>query len=121
MTELFEFTASKMARQIRRHELSPVDLVKSLFHRINVLEPKLKAWVFLDHKKALEEATHKETQLYSGENTGVLHGVPVGLKDIFFTEGVPTTACSKLYADLVPSYDATSVALLKQAGAIILG
>ena len=121
MAELFELTAAEMARQIRRHELSAVDLVKSLLHRIDILEPELKAWVYLDHKEALAEATRKEAQLYSGEDTGVLHGVPVGLKDIFFAAGVPTTACSKLYADFVPRYDATSVALLKRAGAIILG
>ena len=48
-------------------------------------------------------------------------GVPVGIKDIFFTAGMPTTACSRVYADFVPDHDATSVALLRKAGAIVLG
>ena len=52
---------------------------------------------------------------------GPLHGVPIGLKDIYHNAGIPTTACSKIYADFVPDYDATTVAMLKRAGAIMLG
>ncbi|MDP6547321.1 MAG: amidase, partial [Phycisphaerae bacterium] len=67
------------------------------------------------------DAEQKQAELGRGDTVGLLHGVPIGLKDIYYTAGIPTTACSKVYADFVPDYDATTVALLKQAGAIMLG
>ena len=96
-------------------------LVKSLLGRIDALEPRLKAWVYLDREAVLSEARRKETELGSGADLGPLHGVPIGLKNIYYTAGIPTTACSKVYADFVPDYDATTVTLLKRAGAIMLG
>ena len=89
--------------------------------RINALEPRLKAWVYVDRKAVLLEAQQKDKELESGVDLGPLHGVPIGLKDIYYTAGIPTTACSKIYADFVPDYDAATVALLKGAGAIMLG
>ena len=121
MTEPFELAAAEAARLMRRRELSPVELVKSLLGRIDALEPRLKAWVYLDREAVLSEARRKETELGSGADLGPLHGVPIGLKDIYYTAGIPTTACSKVYADFVPDYDATTVTLLKRAGAIMLG
>ena len=117
----FELSASEAARQIKSRDLSPVSLVQSLLDRIDSLEPALKAWVYLDREEALSEARRKEQELGSGTNLGPLHGVPIGLKDIYYTAGIPTTACSKLYADFVPDYDATTVSSLKGAGAIMLG
>ena len=121
MSEPFELSAAEAARRIRQRELSPVELADSLLGRIDALEPSLKAWVCLDREAVLLEAQRKEEQLDSGTVLGPLHGVPVGLKDIYYTAGVPTTACSKVYADFVPNYDATTVTMLKQAGAIMLG
>ena len=121
MAEAFELTSTEAARRMRRGELSPVELVKSLLKRIDGLEPRLKAWVFVDRDGALLEAEAKEAELASGASLGPLHGVPVGLKDIYHNAGIPTTACSKVYADFVPDYDATTVALMKRAGSIMLG
>ena len=121
MAEAFELTSTEAARRMRRGELSPVELVKSLLKRIDGLEPRLKAWVFVDREGALLEAEAKEAELASGASLGHLHGVPVGLKDIYHNAGIPTTACSKVYADFVPDYDATTVALMKRAGSIMLG
>ncbi len=120
MPELYELSAAEAARLIRRRELSPVDLVESLFRRIDALEPHLKAWVYLDREAALADAAQKTAQL-GGSAVGPLHGVPLGLKDIYYTAGIPTTAGSKVYAGFVPDHDATTVTLLKQAGAIVLG
>ncbi len=120
MPELHELSAAEAARLIRGRELSPIDLVESLLHRIDALEPRLKAWVYLDGDAALADAAQKAAQLDGGA-VGPLHGVPLGLKDIYYTAGIPTTACSKVYAGFVPDYDATTVALLKRAGAIVLG
>lgn len=121
MAEPFELTSSEAARRMRRRELSPVELVKSLLKRIDGLEPRLKTWVYVDREGALLEAEAKEAELASGASLGPLHGVPVGLKDIYHNAGIPTTACSKVYSGFVPDYDATTVAMMKRAGAIMLG
>jgi aspartyl-tRNA(Asn)/glutamyl-tRNA(Gln) amidotransferase subunit A len=121
MPELFELPVAEAAQKIKVRELSPVDLVKSLLERIEVLEPSLKAWVYLDREAVLTEARSKEAQASLERPIGALHGVPIGLKDICYTAGIPTTACSKVYKNFVPQYDATTVKLLKQAGAIVLG
>ena len=106
MAEPFELTSSEAARRMRRRELSPVELVKSLLKRIDGLEPRLKTWVYVDREGALLEAEAKEAELASGASLGPLHGVPVGLKDIYHNAGIPTTACSKVYSGFVPDYDA---------------
>lgn len=121
MPEAIELSVSEAAKKIGQRELSPMDLVESLLARIDVLEPALKAWVYLDREAVLSDAREKAAELQFGGNKGLLHGVPIGLKDIYYTAGIPTTACSKVYANFVPDYDATTVKLLKQAGAIILG
>ena len=138
MMQPFELSAAEAARQVRSRQLSPVALVESLLTRIDRLEPRLKAWVHLDREGVLAEARRKEAELAEAPpesaprravsrtpsrapTAGLLYGVPIGLKDIFYTAGVPTTACSKVYANFVPEFDGAAVAKLKQAGAIILG
>ena len=116
-----DLTVSQAAASIRDGELSPVTLVESLLERIDALEPSLKAWVTLDREAALSAARESEEVLKQRGPKGLLHGVPVGVKDIFYTQGVLTTACAPRYADFVPDHNATSVARLKDAGAIILG
>ena len=98
-----------------------MELVESLLEQVDALEPSLLAWVYLDREAVLAEAEAKTAEARSGNPLGPLHGVPIGLKDIYYTAGIPTTACSKVYADFVPEFDGTSVRLLKEAGAIIMG
>ena len=121
MPEPYELTAAQAAQHIRDRQLSPVDLVESVLQRIDALEPRLNCWVYLDREAVLSDAKQKQDELDGDKPLGPLHGVPIGLKDIYYTAGIPTTACSKVYADFVPTYDATSVVLLKKAGAIMLG
>jgi aspartyl-tRNA(Asn)/glutamyl-tRNA(Gln) amidotransferase subunit A len=85
------------------------------------LEPSIKAWTTLDEEKALAAARQAEEEINRDGMRSPLHGVPMGIKDIFYTSGVKTTMGSPLYADFVPRYDATSVARLKRAGAVIMG
>ena len=117
----WNLTVAQAARMIRSGELSPVALMESLLERVRRLEPSLKAWVTLDAELALAAARSSERELKSHGPRGLLHGVPMGIKDIYYTKGVLTTACAPQYASFVPTYDATSVARLKAAGAIILG
>ena len=121
MPQPYELTVTQAANLIRSRELSAVELAQSLLDRIETLEPSLKAWVYLDRAAALAEAEAKDREVASGGPVGPLHGIPVGVKDIYYTAGIPTTACSRVYADFVPEYDAAPVALLKRAGAIMLG
>ena len=119
--EPYELTIAQASALIAAGELSPVALMESLLGRIHRLEPGLKAWVTLDPEAALKAARDSERLLERGGPAGPLHGIPVGVKDIFYTAGVRTTACSRVYADFVPAYDAACVARFKQAGAIMLG
>jgi aspartyl-tRNA(Asn)/glutamyl-tRNA(Gln) amidotransferase subunit A len=96
-------------------------LVESLLARVRKLEPSLKAWVTLDEESALAQARASDEELGRNGSRGPLHGIPIGLKDIYYTQGVLTTACAPQYAGFVPTYDATSVARLRDAGAILLG
>ena len=121
MGELHELTVAEAGEQIRKGQLSSVALVEALLDRIDSLEPTLHAWVTIDREEVLDEAAQRDKELQDKGPRGTLHGIPVGLKDIYYTAGMKTTACSKIYADFVPTYDATSVVRLKEAGAIILG
>ncbi len=121
MAEPYTLTVAEVAALIRQGDLSPVGLIESCLRRIDELEPKLKAWVTIDRDTILAEAGRLEEEGKQGKFRGLLHGIPVGIKDIYYTAGIKTTAGSSLLADFVPQYDATAVARLKQAGAIILG
>ena len=121
MTEPYELTIAQAASEIRRGTLSPVDLMDSLLERSRNLDPQLNVWVNLDEDAARDAAAERERQLADGEDIGPLHGIPFAVKDIYYTEGVETTGCSKVYEGFVPDYDSTAVALLKQAGGIMLG
>jgi aspartyl-tRNA(Asn)/glutamyl-tRNA(Gln) amidotransferase subunit A len=109
------------AELIHARTLSPVDLVQSCLQRIDQLEARLQAWVTIDREQVLATARRCEAEIHSGQYRGPLHGIPIGIKDIFYTAGLKTTAGSPIYADFVPDYDATAVRRLKEAGAIILG
>jgi len=121
MVEDYQLNVIEVAQRIRDRQLSPETLVRSLLSRIDALDETLRAWVTINREEVLTTARQKERDLDVGNKAGILHGVPVGLKDIFYSAGMKTTACSRIFADFVPEYDATSVVKLKEAGAIILG
>ena len=121
MAESYSFSVSEAAQQIRSGQLSPTTYIDSLLQRITTHDPALQAWVTIDRAQAMDAALRREQELAAGDTPGILHGVAVGLKDIFYTAGMKTTACSRIYADFVPDYDATCVTRLKDAGAVILG
>ena len=121
MAEPFELSAVEAAAEIRRGRLSPVTLAESLLNRIDALDADLRAWVTIDRDEVLETARQREIAAAWGGELGPLHGVPVGLKDIFYTAGMLTACGSRVYGDFVPEYDATSVTKIKDAGGIVLG
>jgi aspartyl-tRNA(Asn)/glutamyl-tRNA(Gln) amidotransferase subunit A len=121
MPELSDLTVTEAAQRIRQRDLSPVALVEALLQQIDRLEPKLQAWVTLDRSGALATAQQLEAEAQRGSVRGPLHGVPIGVKDIYYTAGMRTTCGSRIFTDHVPNYDASTVARLKQSGAIVLG
>ena len=121
MAETHELSAAELARQIRYRKITPVEVAQSFLERIDVLEPSLDAWVRVDRETVLSDAQERQAALESGAATGPLHGVPIGIKDIYHISGIPTIAGSKVYADYVPNETAVTIELLRKAGAIMLG
>ena len=121
MAEPYELSVVDAAAQIREGSLSPVALAESLLARVDALDGDLQAWVTIDREAVLNTARQREAEVRQGGPLGLIHGVPVGLKDIFYTAGMLTACGSRVYADFVPDFDATSVAKIKAAGGIVLG
>ena len=114
-------TASELARAIRTGQLSATEIVEAQLARIQKFNPALNAVVTLDAGNARGRAREADRALAAGEACGPLHGVPITLKDSFDTAGLRTTSGYRLFRGRVPVEDATPVARLRQAGAIILG
>jgi aspartyl-tRNA(Asn)/glutamyl-tRNA(Gln) amidotransferase subunit A len=112
---------AQAAAAIRSLELSPVEYVQALFEWIDRLESEIQAWAAIDRDAVLSEARSLETQARSKQFRGALHGVPVGVKDIFYTRGLRTGMGSVLFNDFVPDRDARVITKLKSAGAMVLG
>ena len=116
-----DLTITEAAAAIAKGELTSLQLVKSCLERIDALDEKIQAWALLDREGALETANYLDQELRRGQRRRPLHGIPVGIKDIFYTAGLRTEAGSPFWSGFVPSYDATTVTRLKEAGAVILG
>src|SRR5438045_6876303 len=114
-------TIAEAARLIQQRELSPVELVDSRLARIEKLDGRLHSFIRVLADSARAEARAAETEIAADKYRGPLHGIPLGLKDIYETAGVATTGHSKVMQDHVPRADAFSVAGLRDAGAIVMG
>src|SRR5262249_6073118 len=121
MTTLHTLGVAEVTALVQRREGSPVEVVTACLTRLEALEPTLQAWVSVDRHGALAAARRCEQAIQQGDRVGALTGVPVGLKDIIYTAGLRTAAGSRVYANFVPTYDATVTVRLQQAGAILLG
>jgi aspartyl-tRNA(Asn)/glutamyl-tRNA(Gln) amidotransferase subunit A len=117
----WELSLSDASAAIGSGRLSPVELIDAALDRIERVEPRVQAWARVQADGARAAARRLAELRASGTILGPLHGIAVGVKDIFYTEGTETSCGSKIMAGFVPSYDATSVARLRRAGAIILG
>src|SRR6476646_2396021 len=115
--DLTGLTLSEASEGVRKKSISPVDLTKACLARFEQLTPKRNAYITVDREGALARARKAEAERW----TGPLHGIPIGIKDIFDTADVRTTAASKLFENRVPTVDAEVVRRLKAAGAVILG
>ncbi|MBI2178750.1 MAG: amidase, partial [Candidatus Tectomicrobia bacterium] len=119
--EFTQMTAAEAAEAIRAGQITSEELVTACLERISSLEERVGAWVFLDRDLALAQAREADLARREGRALGPLHGLPVGVKDIFDTKDMPTEDGTVLHAGHQPDADATAVALLRQAGAVIMG
>jgi len=117
---LHSLTIHELSTKLKQREISSVELTESVFARIASVEERLRSFITLCRESALAEAKRADERLKSGDGSPLL-GIPIALKDIFLTEGVPTTCASKILGNFVPPYDGTAVARLKAGGAVIVG
>jgi Asp-tRNA(Asn)/Glu-tRNA(Gln) amidotransferase A subunit family amidase len=121
LTNLHLISATEAVRLIRDGVISSEQLVEACLARIRDVDPQVQAWAFLDPDYALAQARALDQLRLEGKPIGPLHGVPIGIKDIFDTADMPTECGSVLYAGRTPSRDATVVSMLRVAGAVIMG
>jgi aspartyl-tRNA(Asn)/glutamyl-tRNA(Gln) amidotransferase subunit A len=121
MSELGWASMADLGRMIMTKQVSPVEVVRAHLDRIAALDGTLRAFITVCADAALVSARAAEAELMAGRPVGPLHGVPWAPKDLYSTNGVRTTGGSKILADSVPTADATVVARLASAGAIMLG
>src|SRR4029453_17031548 len=121
LTNLHLLSASEAVRLIRGGTISSEQFVEACLARVRETDGQVQAWAFLDADHALAQARAADEWRLQGRPTGPLRGVPVGIKDIFDTADMPTENGSVLYAGRTPSRDATVVARLRAAGAVVMG
>src|SRR3954447_10504246 len=114
-TDLIKKSVGTMAGMIRKREVSPVEVAEAHLEQIERLNPELNAIVTLA-PNVIEKARAAEIAVMRGESVGILHGVPLTIKDTIETAGIRTTSGSKMRIDYVPTSDAPAVARLKAAG-----
>ncbi|KAL4894074.1 amidase signature domain-containing protein [Aspergillus ambiguus] len=117
--ELHRLTASQVLEQIRSNKLTVEQYARSLLARIDARDDHTRAWAYLNHDLVLEQARHLDQ--IPPDQRGPLHGVAVGVKDVIYTKDMPTQHNSPIYVGSTPQVDAASIAVLRQAGALILG
>lgn len=121
MSELHFLPLVELARRIERKDVSSVEVTRAMLERIEALEPDLYSYALVTAELALEQAAAADASITSGEYRGPLHGVPIALKDLCYTKGIPTAAGMAIHKDFRPEHDATVTARLAQAGAVLLG
>jgi aspartyl-tRNA(Asn)/glutamyl-tRNA(Gln) amidotransferase subunit A len=114
-------TIHELGERFRRRELTPSDATRAYLARIEALDPQVKAYLTITAEPALRQAADADARYKAGAPRGPLDGVPIAVKDVLCTRGIRTTCGSKILERFVPPYDATAVARLGEAGAVLLG
>lgn len=120
-TELCYLSAGQLSPLIRNKKVSPVEIVEAQLARINALEPTLNSFITLMRDEAIAAARQAEQEIQAGQYRGPLHGIPLGLKDMYYVRGAPNTSGFRLFDDFFPEFEGTIVTRLREAGAIFLG
>ncbi len=121
MSEFHFLSIAEAARLIKSRKLSPTELAQAHLDRISALDGQLNAFITLTAELALEQARQAEREIAKRKYRGPLHGIPIGLKDIYNTKGILTSGHSRVCIDNIPDRDAATVTKLYEAGAVLLG
>lgn len=121
MTELSTLTIHTATKKLRKKEVSSVELTKAFLGRIEKLDKKIEAFLCVVPEKALKQAQKMDDLRAKGQDLGPLMGIPIAPKDIYLTEGIPTTCASKILEGYIPPYNSTVIEKLLSAGSVILG
>lgn len=116
-----EKNIQKLHSQIANKEISVRDLAEKALSRIAEVEPKIHAFITISSDEALKRADTLDGEIASGNIRGILHGIPIAVKDNISTKGIPTTCASRILENYIPPYNATVVERLEDAGAVIVG
>ena len=119
--DLCFLTVADAAAEIESRRLSPVELTAAHLDRIGRTEPALNSFITLTADAAMSQAREAEREIAAGGYRGALHGIPVGLKDLYYTRGVRTTVGSRILRDFVPDYDSAAAERFAAAGAVLMG
>jgi aspartyl-tRNA(Asn)/glutamyl-tRNA(Gln) amidotransferase subunit A len=118
---MIERTAAELLTLLSRREISSEELTGQFLESIRQRDTRLKAFLHVDETAALEQARAVDSKRARGERVGALAGIPVAIKDVLCTQGVPTTCASKILKNFLPPYDAHVITRLKQADAVLIG
>jgi aspartyl-tRNA(Asn)/glutamyl-tRNA(Gln) amidotransferase subunit A len=119
--DITNLSLHQVATLVKEKQVSPVEITRACLKRIEALNPLLNAFITVTGETALAEARRAESEIQRGQWRGLLHGIPIALKDLLDTAGVRTTAGSALFKDRIPQEDAPVVQRLREAGAVFLG
>jgi aspartyl-tRNA(Asn)/glutamyl-tRNA(Gln) amidotransferase subunit A len=119
--ELCDQTASKLAKMLRKGEVSSREITESVFKRIDEKEDVINAFITITREKALRQADLADERFRKNERIPLLNGIPIAIKDILCTKGIRTTCGSRILGNYIPPYDATTVKKVLQSGAILIG
>jgi len=112
---------TRISKRIKEKEISPVEVIDAFLERIDAVQNKINAFITVSDVEARRAAKKAEQEIVGGDYRGPLHGIPLAVKDLFFTSGIKTTCGSKILGDFVPEENATVIDRLVDAGAIIIG
>ncbi|MDP6493955.1 MAG: amidase [Dehalococcoidia bacterium] len=118
---LTQLTVSQLGQHIQRRDISPVEVAEAYICRIDALEPQLNAFITRLDEHALREAREAQKEILGGNYRGPFHGIPVGLKDLFWTKDIRTTSGSLIDSEFVPTADSAVASQMKVAGAYCIG
>src|SRR5215475_6978545 len=119
--DLHYLELTELAGLLRSRKVASMEVTRSMLDRIDHLDGQLASYARVTPEAALADAKAADAEIAAGHYRGPLHGVPLGIKDLFWTKGVLTAAGTTIHHSFVPDEDATAVARLRQAGAILLG